>query len=422
MKIKRGRRLAEMFVEKIKRCKESPTLRVAGRETSFTRNRILTAERIVAMIIESAKQSLQTRLYDFGVKFMDGVFATKQAFSKQRQFVNPEYIREFYDEAVEELMAFGELETFKGLHLTGVDGTRIACENTPELIEAFGCSGPKKDACTALASTAYDLIERVSFDCQIGSYSQSERNLLDMHLDRLEAFGAEKFLIVADRGYPSYDLMETLIDNKFSFLLRLSDSWASIISQMADASDMKFYYDYNGTRYTFRALKIELENKTEYLVTNLDEGMLTLDEAKHIYSLRWNIETFYSLLKTELELENFSGKTKNAVIQEFYATLALANVCQCFINDADKIIAEKSKNKSIVYVHQANRRQCIGRIVPVFLECVFTDNKRKRDKLWREVERFCERFSEPIRPGRNPARKIPRDKKFYANARKPGLS
>jgi hypothetical protein len=304
MKIKLGRRIAEIFIEKIKRCKESPTLRVAGRETSFTGNRILTADRIVAMIIESAKQSLQTRLYDFGVKFMDGVFATKQAFSKQRQFVNPEYIREFYDESVEELLTCGELETFNGFHLTGVDGTRIACENTPELVAVFGCSGPKNDACTALASTAYDLIERVSFDCQIGSYSQSERNLLDRHLDRLEAFGAEKFLIVADRGYPSYDLMGTLIDKKFSFLLRLSDSWASIISCMADASDKDFYYDHNGNRYNIRALKIELEDKTEYLVTNLDKDMLTLGGAKHVYSLRWNIETFYGLLKTELEMEN----------------------------------------------------------------------------------------------------------------------
>lgn len=422
MKTRLGRRLAEIFIAKIKHCKESKTMRIKGRETSFTRDRILTADRIVAMIIESAKQSLQTRLCDFGVKFMDGVYASKQAFSKQRQFVNPEYIREFYDEAVEEILTNGELDTFKGLHLTGVDGTRIACENTPELIAEFGCSGPKKDACTALASTAYDLIERVSFDCQIGSYSQSERNLLDRHLDKLEVFGAEKFMIVADRGYASYDLMGTLIDKEFRFLLRLSDSWASIIAYMADASDRYFYYDHNGNRYNIRALKIELEDKAEYLVTNLGEDMLTLDEAKHIYGLRWKIETFYSILKTELELENFSGKTKNAVVQEFYATLALANVCQCFINDADKVIAEESKNKNNTYIHQSNRRQSIGRIVPVFLECVFTDNKRKRNKLWREVERFCERFSEPIRPGRNPERKAPRDKKFYANARKPGLS
>jgi len=254
-----------------------------GAKKTFTRDRKLTAERVVSMIIEPAKQSLQTRLKDFGVKFMGGEIATKQAFSKQRQFVNPDFIREFYDETAEELLINGELETFKGFHLTGVDGTRIACENTPELVAEFGCSGPKKDACTALASAAYDLIERVSYDCQIGSCSLSERNLLDRHLGRLETFGAEKFLIVADRGYPSYDLIETLIDRKFSFLLRLSVSWSNVISWLNDTDDKELRYEYKGRTYKFRALKIELEDKFEYLVTNLDEVTVSLDEAKEIY-------------------------------------------------------------------------------------------------------------------------------------------
>ena len=102
------------------------------------------------MIIAPAKQSLQTRLYEFGVKFMNDEFAAKQAFSKQRQFVNPEFMREFYDEGVEEIIKNSELITFKRLHLIGVDRTRIACENTTELIAEFGCSGAQKTACTAL--------------------------------------------------------------------------------------------------------------------------------------------------------------------------------------------------------------------------------------------------------------------------------
>jgi hypothetical protein len=417
-----GKRLAETIFKKIKKCKESPTIRASGHEKAFTRDRKLTAERIVTMIIMPAKQSLQTRLYEFGVKFMEGVYATKQAFSKQRQFVNPDYIREFYDEGVEEIISDGELEKFKGMHLTAIDGVRIACENTPELINEFGCSGSKKDACTALASAAYDVITRVSYDCQIGSYSLSERDLLNRHLHRLESFNAERFLIIADRGYPSYELMETLIDRGFSFVLRLGENWKNVISWLADTNEDTFQYEYKGNTYSLRALKIELEDKNEYLITDLDSATLSLDEAKHIYSLRWNIETFFGFVKTELELENFSGKTKNAVLQEFYATMTLANLCLCFINDADSEIAAKQESKSHVYVHQANRRQCVGQIVPKFLECIFTDSKRKRDRLWKEVERFCERFSEPIRPGRNPERKAPRDKKFYANARKPNLS
>ena len=419
---KMGRKLTEMVIEKIKQCKSSPTFRASGHENKFIRDRILTAERVVSMIVEPAKQSLQARLKEFGVKFMDGVIVTKQAFSKQRQFVNPDYIREFYDEGVEELVQNGELETFKGMHLVAVDGMRVACENTPELIAEFGCSGSKKDACTALSSAVYNVVEHVSYDCQIGSYSLSERELLDRHLDRLDAFEGERFLIIADRGYPSYDLIETLIDRGLSFVLRLSESWKNIISLMHDTCDKEFQYEYKGKTYTFRCLKIDLGDKYEYLVTDLDSVTLSLDEAKHIYSLRWEVETFFGFVKTELELENFSGKTKNAILQEFYATMTLANICLCFVNDADKAIAANQENTRRIYDHQANRRQSVGQIIPKFLECIFTDSKRKRDRLWTEVEQFCERFSEPIRPGRNPKRKQSRDKKFYSNARKPRLS
>ena len=417
-----GRKLSEIVRANIKQSKKSMTLRVTGKENAFTRDRKLTAERVVSMIIEPAKQSLQTRLKDFGVKFMDGVYATKQAFSKQRQFVNPEHIREYYDETVEELVNSGELETFKGMHVVGIDGMRVACENTPDLIAEFGCSGSKKNACTALTSVAYDLVERISYDCQIGSYSLSERTLLGKHLDKLASFEGEEFLIVADRGYPSYDLMGTLADGGFSFVLRLGENWSNIISCLNDINDKDFLFEHEGKTYSIRALKIELsDGKYEYLATDLDRETLSLEEAKHIYSLRWNIETFYGFLKTELELENFSGKTVNAVKQEFYATMTIANICLCFINDADTVIAEQDSSKR-VYEHQANRRQCVGQIVPAFLECIFTDSKRKRDRLWKDVERYCQRFSEPIRPGRNPQRKLPRDKKFYANARKPALS
>ena len=277
-----GRKLAELIIRKIKQCKESPTMRAAGHKNSFTRDRVLTAASVISMIMEPAKQSLQTRLCEFGVKFMGGIFATKQAFSKQRQFVNPDYIREFYDEGVEELVKFGELETFKGLHLAAVDGTRVACENTPELIAAFGCSGSKKDACTALASVAYNVNERITYDCQIGSYSLSERVLLNAHLDRLEMFGAEKFMIIADRGYPSYDLIETLIDRRFSFLLRLSENWSNVISWLdEDTCDKELDYEYKGRVYRFRALRIDLVDKVEYLVTNLGRDILSIEEAKY---------------------------------------------------------------------------------------------------------------------------------------------
>ena len=109
-------------------------------------------------------------------------------------------------------------------------------------------------------------------------------------------------------------------------------------------------------------------------------------------------------------------------MQEFYATMTIANICLCYINDADKEIKAAHDSTKREYEHQANRRQCVGYIVPKLLESMLTNSKRKRNRLLKEVGQFCARFSEPIRPNRQPERKTPRKKKFYANARKPSLS
>jgi hypothetical protein len=44
---------------------------------------------------------------------------------------------------------------YGGMMLIAIDGTDIALENSPELVREFGCSGPDKNAATALASVAF---------------------------------------------------------------------------------------------------------------------------------------------------------------------------------------------------------------------------------------------------------------------------
>ena len=65
----------------------------------------------------------------------------------------------------------------------------------------------------------------------------------------------------------------------------------------------------------------------EVLVTNLfDEEEFPTEEFKTIYYLRWGIESFYAVLKTRLNLENFSGKTVHSVYQDFYSTIYISEL------------------------------------------------------------------------------------------------
>ncbi len=64
--------------------------------------------------------------------------------------------------------------------------------------------------------------------------------------------------------------------------------------------------------------------ENEMLVTSLiDEKIWPTAEFKEIYWLRWGSEGFYDILKTRLELENFTGQTAESVYQDFHATVLL---------------------------------------------------------------------------------------------------
>jgi hypothetical protein len=63
------------------------------------------------------------------------------------------------------------------------------------------------------------------------------------------------------------------------------------------------------------------------LVTSLlDAKRYPTGEFGELSHLRWGVETFYGLLKTRLELENFTGNGAEAVRQNFHATVYLTGL------------------------------------------------------------------------------------------------
>ena len=396
----------------VKKCQSNEKLRVKGFPKAFTRKRRLSVIIIIIMIIRTINKSLQIMLDEITVE--NGVTnVSKQAFSQARQQINPEFIRELYDENAEYLAGEESVKTWKGKRVIAIDGTTLAIENTPELKEYFGCSGRGEKSATARASLATDVFEGIAYDCRISPYKKSEVELADEHIKRLSEIGLCKSIILADRGYPSYEFMGNLLDNGFDFLIRISRSWTTVISEIENC-DSQFDYELNGVRYDCRAVTIQLDNgECEYLVTSLSREVLSLDETKYLYSLRWNIETKYDFIKNKLELENFSGKTRIAVMQDFYAAVLISNIAACAISAADEEIEQADSSKNLKHSRKTKRNYALSHIVRVFLTAMIETDDKKRDKLFDQVYDFCERAPLSVRPNRNPDRKVPRSKHFH---------
>lgn len=70
---------------------------------------------------------------------------------------------------------------------------------------------------------------------------------------------------------------------------------------------------------------------------------------KHLYKLRWGIETSFRQLKYAVGLSNFHAKKKDSIIQEIYARLTLHNFCESIVQNAILINRSTKHNYKINY-------------------------------------------------------------------------
>ena len=118
------------------------------------------------MLLHRLAGLLQLEL-DACCEFLEEVPVSKQAFSKARANLNPAFVRKFADALAGLHVQDNDAPTWCGMRLAAIDGTDIALENSAELKRVFGCSGPKRDAATALGSLAYGPLDHAIYDCQI---------------------------------------------------------------------------------------------------------------------------------------------------------------------------------------------------------------------------------------------------------------
>ena len=260
----------------------------------------------------------------------------------------------------------------------------------------------------------------VAYDCRIAPYAASERDLLNKHIKRLSELDLGGSILLGDRGYPSYAEFMHIIKSGFDFLIRLSRSYSNVISQIENGDTWFEIADENGVKYYFRAIAVTLPTgEIEYLATSLDSDFLSPDEAKELYELRWGSETKYDHIKNTLELENFSGKTVNSVLQDFYATAVLANLVSCFATVADEEIAQSDALKpDSKHKRKANRNTIASNVILSFLTLMVEPDPVRRDREFDIILTQITRSPVAIVPGRNPSRKQSRKKKFHIAKRK----
>ncbi len=384
------------------------------------------------MLIKSSLQRELDRFYkalnqeDYNIREV-----TKGALTQARAKLNPWAFIRLNEVATQTFYNDAEIYGWYGFRVLAADGTRLVLPNHPSIIEEFGQHkfGPNADSprSLALASMLYDVLNHVTIDAQIAPYKESEKDLLELHLEKTE----KGDLLLLDRGYPSIALMFLLVSKGVEFCIRMKEDWWLSVKDFTESDENERIVEFHlpkKDRKKFtdnpeltdkpikcRLIKIELaDGSKEILCTSLiDSQKYKYDDFEELYHYRWNEEEAYKLLKSRIELENFSGKTARAVRQDFHAKVFLMSLCAIFSHPIEEKVREeysKENNPEIKHDQKINRTNAISMTQEILIGIFI---RKQIKKAFVAFDKIVESTREIIRPNRNVKRKH-RPKKLYS--------
>jgi hypothetical protein len=302
-----------------------------------------------------------------------------------------------------------ELPTFHGYSVFAIDGSGVVLPSSDKLREHFGTSGPSDTLATAGISCLFDVLNGWVVDARIGHYPLNERAEAEKHIEFLNELPiAEKSIVLFDRGYPSTEFLACMEHFKGKYLMRCQRSWLPEVeaARMGDSViSLK-----NGQK--IRVYKFLLPSgEEERLVTNLFD--MDADLFPELYFKRWGIESEYHLIKNKIQLENFTGYSVNAVMQDFWIAMTLANLVAITKKGADKTIAQRCEGKNNKYKQEANVSQLLATLKDEFIGAIILPTPELRQAAIDRIMQKVAAATVPIRPGRSFERKKHPKKRQY---------
>ncbi|WP_348970642.1 IS4 family transposase [Chondrinema litorale] len=404
----------------------------------FIRQRLLGFSQIAAILINRVVKNLSIEVSNFFNTIGSYSTCSKQAFSKARKklkhtafiALNRKYVQGFYQTSLSSLYQ----NTY---YVFAVDGSLCQLPTSPAIVKHFGLWKNHTDTGMPMGRSCvvYDVLNHVVIQGALARNSESEQNLFRVIYHQISEYLPQlrpKVIWLMDRAYPSYDLCKTIEMNGGSFLIRCKRNFCKEVAQFAASDKLearvilsaKVWYTKKGVKkesihtqpLTIRVVKIPLSGgEIEYLITNLE---LPATELKILYSMRWGIETYYDYLKHTLELENFSSKTAEGILQDYHASLLTSNLIQLLITEAQQELDALKGKKGNKYHYQINKVVATGILRGELIKLLFT----QKDIAYRlsQLKEQIKRSKNAVVPNRSFKRhKFKRSRrKFHLNKKK----
>jgi len=348
-----SRAFSESIIETIRQVLGSDSFcdRHKRRPEDFTRQRHFCCMRTLVCLLQKTVRSVQLHLHEFFDRLGEPCPpVTASAWSQARLKLSHTAFIELNHRAIlEPVYAAGSavaVKRWRGHRVVGIDSSLLHLPNQEEMGREFGwvaCQnqeGPCGRYAQGRLSVLTDLLNRLALQTLLVGWETGERTLAVEHLS---ALGPEDIALL-DRGFAGYELFARFIARQRYFVCRCARSSFGVVNRLfaenqAVQSVVVELRPPNGTAGEIRAaglperIRVRLvtvrlgTGELEVLATNLlDEPVYEAAALGELYHYRWGIETYYGLLKSRLDLENFTGRCPEAVRQDVYATIFLSNL------------------------------------------------------------------------------------------------
>jgi IS4 transposase len=357
---------------------------------------------LITFALNFVKKSLQIEL-DLFFKNIKGVESTmtKQAYSQARQKISARAFITLNEAVIKWFYKDDDFKTFRGYRLSAIDGSVLELNNSERLRNDFGyVENVTVKVARALSSGIYDIENNLMMTSKITRYGTSEIELATELIENLDELGLKNDLILFDRGYPSTKFINYLENKKIKYLMRTRRKFLKVITE-ATKADQIIEVKTGDQILKIRVIRFMLDSETEeVLITNLIDENFEIMDFKKLYFKRWGIEIKYNELKNRLQIENFTGDTKVAVEQDFYASIYLSNMAAIAKAEANQEVEQLNESKDLKYEYKVNTNILIGKLKDNFVMALLQDNIEERKKMVNKIMLELQKNTIPIRPDR----------------------
>jgi len=399
------------------------------RAADFTRQRHLTFPIVMLLLLQKTSKSVQRHLHCFFHQLWpqeNQCMVTGGAWTQARAKLSHTAFIELNQEVL--LPCFYAPEqahprrTWNGHRLLGCDGSLLRLPSHPGVSEIFGdvaVANHLGDTGTHYAparlSVLYDLLNRIGLDARLAPVATGEVALAAGQL----AQGQKNDVLIWDRGFTGFVLMAQVLAREAHFIGRCSKSSFAAAQEMfrfnrAGRSKVVKLVAASDQRAALKKLGLPLElivrfvsvrlptGELEVLVTSLlDETLYPTQEFLEVYHFRWHHETYHQMLKGRLDLENWSGQTVEAVLQDVQAAVFVSNVESLLSQEAQEELSAHDSGRQ--YPARVNRAVSYHALKERMLDLLWS--QRPIQNVLEEIQLWMQSNPVSVRPDRSPPRR-----------------